>query len=234
MNTDHPTPQNSPTPDEAALLQEAAQQIASYATSIDEEIRITELIVILFDQQAERADNALTLVQRLYPQVQTSAIYEGIVHPTRQNLQTQAQQASSSARLYRTRLQQLRRMLPPDEDNPANYPASARHAFNHLTYPLGTLMQILPGDITNVASLNPEQRQMCQSVAALAYQAQETLFNGLEAIGSLLAGTGNRAETLTLTHTGALITWLTSEARFMAQNVAEYGAAARNARASAV
>lgn len=238
MNTDHPDhlySQSAPILDDAALLNQVAQQIASCATSIEEEIRITELIVILFEQQAERADHALATVQRLYPQAQTSAIYQVIVEPTRHTLQTQAQQASSSARLYRTRLQQLRSMLPLGESNPATLPTSVLHAFNHLCYPLGTLMQTLPGDITNTGSLNPEQRQMCQTVAALAYHAQETLLNGVEALGSLLALADkwtSQAESSTLAHAGALVKWLTTESRFMAQNAAEYGAAARNVRQS--
>ena len=75
--------------DDASLLQEAAQQIASYATSIDEEIRITELIVILFDQQAERADNGLiwcSACTRKQKRPQTTAIYQSIVHPPRHNV----------------------------------------------------------------------------------------------------------------------------------------------------
>ena len=89
-------------------------------------------------------------------------------------------------------------------------PHDALHVFDHFAYPLGTLLQTLPGDITNVGSLDHEERQMCESVAALAYQAQETLMDGLAALGNLLAAAGNRVEAATLAQAGNLTAWLSA------------------------
>jgi hypothetical protein len=156
----------------------------------------------------------------------------------------------------------------------------------------------LPGDITNQPSLTHEQREMCESVAALSYLAQDTLLDGMEAMGALLAHAGARQQagvaaqadtdasasvrataqacaaaqanarpatpapgrthapanadehaptytgapathpdtptgaattalsTHTLAQAGKLLSWLTSEARFMGKNALEYSTAA--------
>jgi hypothetical protein len=244
--------------DVTRVLNDCAALISQAATTLEEEIQATELVVILADLQAGRAESSAACVRRIFPQALDTAIYHGMAEPTLQCLQTQAHNAGRTASFYRARLKQLRRQYAEQyanvRDKPTvkswQLPPDALHAFDHFAYPLGTLMQTLPGDITNVGSLNQEERQMCESVGALAYQAHDIVMDGLDALGALLAQVGDMAnartaataeakmetvmEAATLTQAGNLLTWLTGQARFMAQNAAEYGAAAMNLRGSCV
>jgi hypothetical protein len=253
MTQSHPGSDAANNPaDITHVLNDCAALISQAAATLEEEIQATELVVILADLQAGRAESSAACVRRIFPQALDTAIYHGMAAPTLQCLQTQAHNAGRTASFYRARLKQLRRQYAEQYANLRDKPSvkcwqlspDALHAFDHFAYPLGTLMQTLPGDITNVGSLNQEERQMCESVAALAYQAHDIVMDGLEALGALLAQAGDKAnpkaegktavEAATLTQAGNLLTWLTGLARFMAQNAAEYGATAMNLRKSCV
>ncbi len=228
----------------APLLQDCTAQIHDIAATPEEEIQVLELLVMLADLQAGRAEAAGACVRRLFPQHgnTASAVYHGIAVPMLHSLQAQAASSSVMASGYRARLLQLQRDYRanhnPAQATPANalpppayaLPFDALHAYDHFAYPLGALLQALPGEITNVGSLSLEERQMCSSVAALAYQAQETLMDGMAALGNLISASSDKAEATTLKHAGALLGWLTNEVRFMTQCAAEYGAAAMHGR----
>lgn len=243
----------APTLDASTLAPGCHDQIAAIATSTTEEIRITELVVLLADLQAEQAEQQAACLRRcIYPQAD-AWLWQQLALPTLATLQAVANQANSRASLYRVWLKHLRSQ--PGHAAKAASVQNALHAFDHFIFPLGALLQALPGDITNQPSLTHEQREMCESVAALSYESQETLFDGIAAIGALLAHAGahqqaggaaqadtgasadERAPTYTgaganalpghtLAHAGKLLSWLTSEARFMGKNAAEYSAAA--------
>ncbi len=222
----------------AHVLHDCAAQIHDIAASPEEEIQVLELLVILADLQAGRAEAARACVRRLFPlQEQTnSAVYQGIAAPMLENLQAQAASSGVMASFYRTRLLHLQQAWrakagTPTPQSPAYaLPFDALHAYDHFAHPLGSLLQTLPGEITNLGSLSLEEKQMCTSVAALAYQAQETLMDGMAAVGDLIAAGSDKVDVTTLKHAGALVGWLTKEVRFMTQCAAEYGAAAMHGR----
>lgn len=56
----------------------------------------------------------------------------------------------------------------------------------HYYFPLGRLLQQLPGDISNQPRLSPEQGQMCLVVSGFAAQAVATIKGGLSALETLL------------------------------------------------
>ena len=97
----------------------------------------------------------------------------------------------------------------------------------HYYYPLGRMMQLLPGDITNVPSLTLEEGRMCEAVSLYANQAQETIEQGLRDIEKL-------ADIMDVNRLGgqfpdmtSFITYLETEAEFMERNKTDYGSAAR-------
>jgi hypothetical protein len=96
----------------------------------------------------------------------------------------------------------------------------------HYYYPLGRMMQLLPGDITNVPSLTLEEGRMCEAVSLYANQAQKTIEQGLRDIEKL-------ADIMTVNNLGGqlpdmttFITYLETEAEFMEGNMTDYGSAA--------
>ena len=154
-NPTHP----APTLDASTLAPGCHDQIAAIANSTTEEIRITELVVLLADLQAEQAEQQAACLRRcIYPQTD-ARLWQQLALPTLTTLQTTANQANSRASLYRVWLKHLRSQ--PGHAAQAAAVKDRLHAFDHFTFPLGTLLQALPGDITNQPSLTHEQREMC-------------------------------------------------------------------------
>lgn len=96
----------------------------------------------------------------------------------------------------------------------------------HYYYPLGRLMQLLPGDITNVDSLTPEQGNMCRAVSEYAAQAHKTISDGLEAIDALAGKLYERELGNLMPDLNEFMDYLESEAEFMECNKNDYGSAA--------
>lgn len=89
----------------------------------------------------------------------------------------------------------------------------------HYYYPLGRLLQQLPGDITNQPRLSAEQAQMCIAVSGFAAHAISTIQTGLVALETLLGQptncTSNRTQDSILPDIHRLRTYLQAEAGFM-------------------
>ncbi len=224
-----PAPEGTtPAFDLATLLQMPPASRSAHF-SPEEEIRVAELLMIIVDMQAQWLEKGFRTISHLYPHGSGTAFDQVLANGALAGLQAQGDAARQNAKLHRERLTQLR----------AAYPQYARHnwpmvqdamkAFDHFTWPLGQLMQHLPGDITNQASLSAEEVRMCESASVLADYTHHLLLNGLEAVTPLLALAGQQAPH-TLPAIGKLMQYLTEESRFMAQNAAEYGEAAQNLR----
>jgi hypothetical protein len=84
----------------------------------------------------------------------------------------------------------------------------------HYYFPLGRLLQQLPGDITNQPRLTPEQGQMCAAVSGFAVQAITTIKSGLAALETLLGKTIDRASH-NLPEIDRLFAYLQAETDFM-------------------
>jgi hypothetical protein len=97
----------------------------------------------------------------------------------------------------------------------------------HFYYPLGKLLQQLPGDITNLPRLSPEQGQMCLAVSGFAAQAVATIKGGLRALEAMLgksmacAGSG-------MPDFQRLLDYLEAESEFMETCQGDYRDAADN------
>ena len=89
----------------------------------------------------------------------------------------------------------------------------------HYYFPLGRLLQQLPGDITNQPRLTPEQAQMCIAVSGFAAHAMATIKSGLVALETLLnnasdCSSNNPPDNIEL-DIQRLRTYLQAEAGFM-------------------
>jgi hypothetical protein len=98
----------------------------------------------------------------------------------------------------------------------------------HYYYPLGRLMQLLPGDITNAPRLTPEQGRMCQAVSHFAGQAAFVIWSGLKAINDLQFIASKAAPLEPRPDTSAFVAYLEAESAFMHANKNDYRDAARN------
>lgn len=98
----------------------------------------------------------------------------------------------------------------------------------HYYFPLGKLMQLLPGDITNVPRITPEQGQMCEAVSRYAEQAATLLAAGVKAIAQLRTIASQYLREEALPDTAALVAYLQAEAEFMHDNGSDYGDSAHN------
>jgi hypothetical protein len=96
----------------------------------------------------------------------------------------------------------------------------------HYYFPLGRLMQLLPGDITNVPRLTPEQAEMCTVVSRLACSAAGTIGSGLLALEEMRHIVGKLAPKMDLPDCSAFVAYLQAEAEFMQEAKADYQAAA--------
>lgn len=212
--------------DLAALLQNLS--LASDTLPPLDDIVTTEMIIVIADSQAQWLEKAAASVRRLAPTgahaspakaVFASQLLASLAHYT--------QQANHIAASHRARLKALRATLAMQEKRAVH---DVLHAFDHFTWPLAQLLQELPGDITNQSTITPEQAHMCESVAALSNVEQDTVLDGLEALGALLAMAGDTVTPEMVSHCGRLLGWLTAQSRLMGHNAAEYGAAAQNLR----
>jgi hypothetical protein len=98
----------------------------------------------------------------------------------------------------------------------------------HYYFPLGRLMQLLPGDITNVPRLTPEQGEMCSVVSRLADSACSVINSGLADLAELRRIADKAAPRVATPNFKAFVDYLQAEAEFMLENQADYRAAARN------
>jgi hypothetical protein len=98
----------------------------------------------------------------------------------------------------------------------------------HYYFPLGRLMQLLPGDITNVPRLTPEQGEMCSVVSRLADSACSVINSGLADLAELRRIADKAAPRVATPNFKAFVDYLQAEAEFMRGNQADYRAAARN------
>lgn len=112
--------------------------------------------------------------------------------------------------------------------------AMIKQANTHYYYPLGRFLQALPGDITNVARLSPQQGVMAAALARMAEQACQTLENGLAAIEKLIAIAGGAVPPEALPEMGALLAYLRGESGFMQESAMDYRDAANNLVAGGV
>ncbi len=198
--------------------------------SLDDEIRITEMAILLADTQTQWLEKTLLLLQRLCPPSCPLPAAGMAGNTVQGGIQAEIAHATQVAGHYRAKLKSLHESHPNKASKPWAGKVSALDAYNNYTYPLGQLLQALPGDITNQHSLSREEIKMCKSVAALAYDAQETLMEGLVSLGQLQAIAETHATPAKLPAIGKLIGYLTEQARFMALNAADYSTAAENIR----
>jgi hypothetical protein len=205
-------------------------QPAAQPPSLDDEIRITEMAMLLADTQAQWLEKTLHLLQRLCPPNGALPAAGMAGKAIQGGIQAEIAHATQVAGHYRAKLKTLRESHPNQASKPWAGKVSALDAYHHYTYPLGQLLQALPGDITNQHNLSREEIKMCKSVAALAYDAHETLMEGLVSLGQLQAIAEGHATSATLPAIGKLIAYLTEQARFMALNAADYSTAAENIR----
>jgi hypothetical protein len=88
------------------------------------------------------------------------------------------------------------------------------------------LMQLLPGDITNVPRLTPEQGRMCQTVGNLASRAKVLLWSGVKAINNLSFLLYKVAPDIRVPDTSAFVAQLKAEYEFMCASEENYRRAA--------
>ena len=98
----------------------------------------------------------------------------------------------------------------------------------HFYFPLGRLMQLLPGDIANVPRLTPEEGRMCEAVSGFANRAYWTLYDGLRAIDLLLPLVDTSQLPQALPDMNEFRQYLAAEAEFMQANKNDYASAANN------
>lgn len=121
----------------------------------------------------------------------------------------------------------LPHMPGPDIDPAAEQALKAEYD-KHYYFPLGKLMQQLPGDITNQPHLTPEQSQMCQALGKFANDAFFTLSTGVESLGKLNQIARQFADHIPLPETRDLLNYLQAEAEFMQETRDDYRAAAQH------
>jgi hypothetical protein len=104
------------------------------------------------------------------------------------------------------------------------------HYDKHYYFPLGRLMQLLPGDITNLPRLTPEQGEMCSAVSHYAGQACHTLGTGLTAIEKMQRIIAQHAASAAaaLPDIAPFVAYLRAEVDFMRGNCQDYRDAARS------
>jgi hypothetical protein len=246
MNTPHPylNPQEHPT---TALYRLLALLPASTARFSHNEAQLAEAICY----QARRAHHligaGLAAMHPLLPapgapQLPGHAQLARIVI----HLNHEANLSHAIGELYHTLLQDFYHQHPqlqsginlnPDLStlaavdtniDPASAEALTQHYDKHYYFPLGKLLQQLPGDITNQPHLTPEQNKMCQAVSQFAEQAAHTLGSGLETLEQLLKIAQNFAIAVPLPQTDSLVAYLQAEKEFMQECGLDYRDAARN------
>jgi hypothetical protein len=97
----------------------------------------------------------------------------------------------------------------------------------HYYFPLGRLLQQLPGDITNQPHLSPEQGQMCLAVSGFAAQAVVTIQDGLGALETLLGQTIDSAGSA-VPEIKKLVDYLQAECEFLQTCEGDYHDAANH------
>jgi hypothetical protein len=237
MNHPHINPDENP----ASALFRLLQLLPAASDHISpEQARLFEAICF----QARRTQHAINAsLTALQPLLATSAATptptdappNGNLHNAALLLQYEADLIRAIAEIYQVMLTQFYAAHP---DWPQYQPPDLIAQFDrHYYFPLGKLMQQLPGDITNVARLTPEQGQMCRAVAQYAAQAVATLHCGLAAFDKLLTQLGRASElasgfatefATTLPDLRPLLAWCRAQAEFMQECEQDYRDAADN------
>ena len=95
----------------------------------------------------------------------------------------------------------------------------------HYYFPLGRLLQQLPGDITNQPRLSQEQGQMCLALSGFAAQAVATIQNGLAAMEAAM---GKTVASDSMPDLQRLLDYLQAECGFMQTCEGDYRDAANH------
>jgi hypothetical protein len=93
----------------------------------------------------------------------------------------------------------------------------------HYYFPLGRMMQLLPGDITNQPALTNEQAEMCAVVSRLAGQAAFVIGEGLTALEKLQLMAKESNVNRSLPDCTEFVAYLEAEIEFMRENMNDYG-----------
>jgi hypothetical protein len=211
------------------LLKILPEKIPHLVLSAENAIKMLKIACILANSHAQQAFNTLSSIARLFPEPDSKSMaYQAIGEPAMRALQIQNERASAVAKKCRAQIAQWCKDYPEAAESQHGDKADISTFTERYTYPLWTMLQILPHDITNQNSLDDEQRKMCMAVSGLSGHTQNTLWDGLEAIGDLLTVAGQHVTPEKLPQLGGLIRHLSSEARYMAQNAQEYFDAACN------
>ena len=211
------------------FLQNLPAAIEGSALSSADQIYCLKLAIVFTDVLAQQGERALEQLQRQYPplaQHDTSA-YQLIGAPAMRLLLRQVSEAKGWRVSYHAELTRLQAA------NPAHAPiwqAPAEFATiqDQYTYPIGSLLQELPNEITNQHFLTKDQQRKCFTLAALAESRHMFLLETIASLGKLLATLGNDV----LHSLGELINYLATEACFMHWVATDYQSAAENIRVS--
>jgi hypothetical protein len=114
------------------------------------------------------------------------------------------------------------------EDTAADTPEVDRHHNLFMNdpdrpiYAVGSLMQFLPAEITDIKGLTPKQSKMAAAVAHYAAIIYDTNIDGIAEIGKLMHKAGSECP-VSMSVLGRLIQHLSYEAQFMQQAAQDYG-----------
>ena len=114
------------------------------------------------------------------------------------------------------------------EDNPIsrrNKEVMAKFE-EHYYFPIGRLMQLLPGDITNQRTLTPEQAEMCLAVSRFSEKAKAIIEEGIITIEQLQFMAMESLLVGPIPECKELMAYLEAQLDFMEESMIDYGAAA--------
>ena len=93
-------------------------------------------------------------------------------------------------------------------------------------FPIGRLMQLLPGDITNQSTLTPEEAEMCLAVSRFSEKAKSIIEEGIITIEQLQFMAMESLLVCPIPECKELIAYLEAQLDFMEESMNDYGAAA--------
>jgi hypothetical protein len=209
-----------------SLLANLPAHLAAQAVDDAAQMPLIELAALVADMCAQQAVNTLRNLLRLFPCPDDSDAKRFIIQPAMALLIAQEKSAQQIGLDYRAQLAQLRARYPHIA-GPWNVSQNSLNIYlERHHYPLGRLLQALPDNITDQASLRPEQVHACAALSALAGHASQLAWEGIAEIEALLAIAKRHTPAEQLPDMGTLVRYLRQEARFNAQNASEYWEAA--------
>lgn len=212
--------------DYSAYFTTLSEQLQLPPLSVDEEIEMAQLAMVLSHMQEQWLDKTEALIRSCWPKA-ASASLENTLLASAMLCKFAQQRASlrQTTENSQARLARLWTAHPQKQPQPCRANIGDQDQFNHYTYPLGQLLQELPADISNQSNLTREQIQKCKSTAALAQKADATLQDGLYALGRLQEIAERHATDKDMPAIGPLMAYLSGQSRFMAHCALEYGVA---------